>query len=270
MQHKWIPGYEGLYEITSVGTVIRYYKTTAAKESTGFINRSGYRCIHLSKNGKVCTKLIHRLVAEAFIPNPDNKLVVDHINEDKLDNNVNNLRWCSALENAKYYNTKDGRKYHIMLGKKRKSQLKAYAAKLQEKNKELQSMAKQLDKKQKQLDKAEKLLKEKEKELAKVQAALNKFIKEKIHHAKYTGYADISGIKFKSVDELVNITGKPIKINNQKFKSCGAAAKYIVEQELKEGKYRRHATVSKELRRFLQGKRPSWKMYGKYEVTSVD
>ena len=62
----------------------------------------GYYTILLSKNGKRKWFFIHRLVAEAFIPNPDNLLQVNHKDENKLNNNVENLEWCDAKYNSNY------------------------------------------------------------------------------------------------------------------------------------------------------------------------
>lgn len=59
----------------------------------------GYPIISLSKNGKLKTKTIHRLVAETFIPNPNNYKVINHIDCDKTNNNVNNLEWCTQKHN---------------------------------------------------------------------------------------------------------------------------------------------------------------------------
>lgn len=58
--------------------------------------RRGYFCLCLGKKNR---KLVHRLVAEHYIPNPDNKPEVDHIDRNKLNNNVNNLRWATKSEN---------------------------------------------------------------------------------------------------------------------------------------------------------------------------
>ena len=65
-------------------------------------DKDGYKLINLCKNGKVKNFKVHRLVGNAFLENPDNKPVIDHIDEDKANNNVMNLRWCSQKEN--HYN----------------------------------------------------------------------------------------------------------------------------------------------------------------------
>ena len=69
-----------------------------------------------------------------------------------------------------------------------------------------------------------------------------------------------------SRDKLIEATGKEITVNGKQYLSCGSAAKYIVEQESSIGNTRKQATISKELRRYLQGKRGSWVMYSKYLI----
>lgn len=62
-------------------------------------NNGGYKCISLSRNNKSKSFLLHRIIAEAFINNPENKYCVDHKNHNILDNNLNNLRWATHQEN---------------------------------------------------------------------------------------------------------------------------------------------------------------------------
>jgi len=96
MEEVWkqIVGYDG-YSVSNMGRV-----RGPRKVLTGFISNCGYRVISLSKNSKVTKKSVHRLVAEAFIENPDNKCEVDHINMVKTDNRVENLRWATSSENC--------------------------------------------------------------------------------------------------------------------------------------------------------------------------
>lgn len=93
MKNKEIKDYEN-YSITSNGQVIRNGKVLRQWK-----NHRGYPMITLSKNGNQKSFSVHRLVALAFIPNPENKEEVDHINTIKSDNRVENLRWVTKKEN---------------------------------------------------------------------------------------------------------------------------------------------------------------------------
>lgn len=64
--------------------------------------KTGYMCVSLRKNGESKTVRVHRLLAKAFIPNPDNKPHVDHINGVRDDNRLENLRWCTNQENQSF------------------------------------------------------------------------------------------------------------------------------------------------------------------------
>ena len=98
--YEWrdIKDYEGLYQVNQFGQV-RNAKTK--KRLYGSPDpKHGYLRVDLRKDGKRKTYRIHRLVAEAFIPNPDNYDTVDHIDFNRKNNNVINLRWLSRKENS--------------------------------------------------------------------------------------------------------------------------------------------------------------------------
>lgn len=268
METKPIKDYEGLYSISDTGLLIKHNKHSEDRLINGNQGRDGYLKVSLTKEGRSVQRKLHRLVAETFIANPSNKQVVDHIDEDKTNNKVTNLRWCTLQENNEYYNTKDGRRYHIELAKKRKEQLKTYESTLQELRKAITQKDMLLFKKEKELCKALKEVEQYKEQLNKKEDMLNKMIELEARKTEqtYTGYADIKGVTFKSIDEMIGVVGKPITINSIRFNSCGSAASYIVEEELKLGYLRKKATISKELRRYLQGRRVSWKMYERYLV----
>lgn len=110
---KDIDGYEGLYAITSCGRVWSYYSN---RFLTPVISK-GYYSVKLSKGGKAKHYCIHRLVALAYIDNPNNYNIVNHKNENCLDNNVNNLEWCTIEYNNRY-----GTKIERTIESNRKSQ----------------------------------------------------------------------------------------------------------------------------------------------------
>lgn len=103
MEEIWkdIKGYEGLYQVSNLGRVrsLKYGKERVLKTQ---LDKDGYECLMLYKNGKHKTCRIHRLVAEAFIPNPDGLPCINHINECKQSNVVTNLEWCSVAYNNSY------------------------------------------------------------------------------------------------------------------------------------------------------------------------
>ena len=96
---KNIKDYEGLYAITRDGQVWSYISKKFLKYSD---NGKGYYQVILCKEGKKKTFLIHRLVAQAFIPNPNNLPEVNHKDEDKSNNCVENLEWMSKIDNINY------------------------------------------------------------------------------------------------------------------------------------------------------------------------
>ena len=103
MTENWkdIVGYEGLYQVSDKGSVksIGYGKERIL--SPGKL-QNGYLRVNLCKNGEKKNLLVHRLVAQAFIPNPDNLPEVNHKDEDKENNSVQNLEWCDGKYNINY------------------------------------------------------------------------------------------------------------------------------------------------------------------------
>ena len=97
---KPIKDYEGLYEVSNLGRVKSLnYRGTGKERILKNIECKGYLTVCLTKNGKQKVLKVHRLVAEVFIPNPEGKPCIDHINTIKTDNRVENLRWVTHKEN---------------------------------------------------------------------------------------------------------------------------------------------------------------------------
>jgi hypothetical protein len=100
---KDIKGYEGLYAITSCGKVWSYKNKRFLnyQYNSSRLDARYYR-VYLYKDGKPTPYQVHRLVAEAYIPNPENLPVVNHKDENKFNNCLNNLEWCTYLYNNTY------------------------------------------------------------------------------------------------------------------------------------------------------------------------
>lgn len=98
MEEVWkdIKGYEGLYQVSSFGRVKRF---TTGRILKGGKDTQGYLMVLLCKNNTKSNKSLHRLVAQTFIPNPENKPQVNHMDENKTNNRVDILEWMTAKEN---------------------------------------------------------------------------------------------------------------------------------------------------------------------------
>jgi len=111
MVEEWksVVGYEGLYEVSNTGKIkalerlvvnnggLQHKHERVLKPNYG---KNNHGLVVLCKNGKTKPHLVHRIVAEAFIPNPENKPNIDHIDTDCTNNCVENLRWCTQKENC--------------------------------------------------------------------------------------------------------------------------------------------------------------------------
>lgn len=133
MEEIWkdIPSYEGYYQVSNLGKfrslprVIKYKQNGTrnypAKSLLTETTRDNYQRIVLMKNGVKIRYQAHRLVALTFIPNPENKPYINHIDGNKSNNNVTNLEWCTASENmihADKTGLRDMSKHHPSNSKK--------------------------------------------------------------------------------------------------------------------------------------------------------
>ena len=115
MQEIWkdIEGYEGLYQVSNKGRVKSLKRKICSNSNNHKYNTLSEKLLKLSgggkyiqvilcKDGKTSAKLVHRLVAQAFIPNPNNLPCVNHKDENKKNNDVRNLEWCTYKYNNEY------------------------------------------------------------------------------------------------------------------------------------------------------------------------
>lgn len=107
MEEIWLPvkGYEGFYEVSNFGNVRSLnYNHTGQRKVLSQGEDKGYLKVVLCKNGKTKNFSVHRLVAEAFLPNLLDEQEVNHIDENKQNNQVSNLEWCDRKYNINYGN----------------------------------------------------------------------------------------------------------------------------------------------------------------------
>ena len=127
---KPIKAYEGYYEVDPFGRVYSvdrivtvedngrsYNKLLKGKQMKQSLHTKGYKTVSLTKDGKTKTCYVHRIVAEAFIDNPDDLPFINHKDEDKTNNFVDNLEWCTNEYNLNY-GTARKRQSRALKGKK--------------------------------------------------------------------------------------------------------------------------------------------------------
>lgn len=106
MEEIWkdVVGYEGLYQVSNIGNVrsLNWRNTGSCRNLYLKHHINGYRQVELRFNGKRKMFVVHRLVATAFIPNPQNLPQINHKDENKENNRVDNLEWCDCSYNVKY------------------------------------------------------------------------------------------------------------------------------------------------------------------------
>ena len=131
MKEIWkdIGGYEGLYQVSNLGNVRSIDRKITDKRGYVYLKKGkilskgiislgkGYVMYNLWKENKIKRKLAHRLVAEAFIENPYNKNEVNHKDLNSMNNNVNNLEWCTHKANVDYSVVRDMYKTKLSRGK---------------------------------------------------------------------------------------------------------------------------------------------------------
>jgi len=97
----WVDGYEGLYQVSTFGRIKSFYKNKI-KIRRPTLSTGGYLQVGLHKKGDSKTFDIHRLVAKAFLPNPNNLMEINHKFGNKFDNYYKNLEWCTDSENKQH------------------------------------------------------------------------------------------------------------------------------------------------------------------------
>lgn len=101
---KDVSNYEGLYQVSNLGNIksLNYGRTGEERLLKPVKNNDGYLLVTLCKNGKPKRYLVHRLVASAFLPNPNNLKEINHKDENSLNNRIENLEWCDRKYNCNY------------------------------------------------------------------------------------------------------------------------------------------------------------------------
>ena len=244
--------------VTEDGCVYSLRKGTAPVQIAMTPNRGGYLPLrYTNKDGTAVYTSVHQRVAQSFIDNPNNFEVVDHINENKADNRVVNLRWTTLKGNTDYYNFKDNREIE----------------KLKQLNKELRETLKRSKEAELRVktekDKLEKMYKLLVLRLDKLTSnalkSIDMYAKRNIPKDKFDGIVEATkGNVFDSVEDMVCKVSKEVKINDVPYKSIREAAKFITEQPECSSTL---DTVRKEIRKLVRGERGPWLYLKKFYIS---
>ncbi len=251
---KTIEGFDK-YFITEKGELYRKKMTGNKRIMPNSVGARKDFAFQYSQNGRKGRSYAHRLVAEAFLPNPDNLDEVDHIDENQQNNTVENLRWVSRQDNMKHYHNMNGRRNYIKKleakEKKIRESFRNYEAEVAKLEVHEQAAMKRIDELLCESNDLELMIFEKQQRLKDETARL-----VSNHAAVYD-----------SVEAMVEAVGVKCKVNGITYPSAGSAARYI-EENYPEGTAKR-STISKAIRRMIQGKREPWCMYGQFNIDRV-
>ncbi len=266
---KTIEGFDK-YFITERGELYRKRQTGGSRRLIGSLAgghtyREGRKVVSpesvkyvqymYSQDGNKGRSQAHRLVAEAWLPNPHNLEMVDHIDENKLNNHVDNLRWVSAQDNQKHYHDMHGRRSYVKRieakEKKVRDSFRNYEAEVAKLDVHEKDAMKRIDELVLEGDRLEVMIKEK---------------KQRLKNETERLTSQREGTVYGSVDEMIAATGVKCMVNGVVYPSAGSAAQFIVDNypnaSLK-------STISKAIRRMLQGNREPWCMYERFNIDRV-
>lgn len=229
---KIIENTNGNYAVHKDGVIYRMYKNgREPRAMIPLLTDDGY-CYHrLMVNGTQTMLLVHRIVAEAYLPNTDGNPCVDHKDEDKTFNAVSNLRWCTYHENMAFYNN-GGKSVD------RVPYVKSLLAKAKEVRTEIKDVSAMVEEQIVTLQKLQKS----------IEHSLKLMAKNDRHAETYKGFKDTTGVSHGSIAAMVAATGKPVSIKDVgEFPSAGSAARYIVEHSGRGDK----KDISKRIRKYI-------------------